>query len=183
MTQFAPTLLKAGVATYAPRYFDKTGTRQATTEMILDGRHFPAWLAAVRDAVSYVASRPRVDPSRIGVLGISLGGFLAVALAIEDQRIRAVVELSGGVAPGWESRLSSNMPPTLILHGSEDSVVPVSEAYKLEKLLKDRRVDHEIEIFPREAHWLSPSAQLQLLMRSAEFLGRHLEVSADLATL
>ena len=32
------------------------------------------------------------------------------------------------------------MPPTLILHGEKDQVVPVFEARKLEKLFKDRQV-------------------------------------------
>ncbi len=174
MDRFSPMLNQAGLALYAPHYFDKTETHRATTEIILDGRHFVAWLTAVQDALSYVAGRPSVDSSRIGVLGISLGGFLAVALGIEDPRIRSVVELSGGVPLGWEDRLQSNMPPTLILHGAHDNIVPVSEAYKLQTLLEERRVPHEIEIFPKETHWFSGPAQFQLLLHAADFLHRRL---------
>ena len=178
MDQFAPTLLKAGVATYAPHYFDKTGTRRATTEIILDGRHFIAWLTALQDAIGYIASRPGVDAQRIGVLGISLGGFLAVALAIEDSRVRAVVELSGGVPLGWEDRVHPGMAPTLILHGAMDDVVPVSEAHKLQKLLEQRGVIHEMEIFPGQTHWFTGAARWQLLMRCAGFLGQHLGIES-----
>jgi carboxymethylenebutenolidase len=174
MDRFAPALTRFGVAAYAPRYFQKTGTGRATAEMILDGRHFPEWLGAIRDAVGYVATRPGIDARRIGVLGVSLGGYLAVALGIEDRRVRAVIEVSGGLPPGWEARVPVGMPPVLLLHGAADTVVPVSEAYRLETVLKARGVGYELEVFPGEGHWLSAGAQARLLMRCAGFLGRHL---------
>ena len=174
MDQFAPVLNQFGAALFAPHYFDKTETVRATTDIILDGRHFIAWLKAVQDALDYVAARPNVDPACIGVLGVSLGGYLAMALGIEDRRIGAVVEVSGGVPLGWENRVPRNMAPVLILHGENDRVVPVAEAYKLEKLLKERGVRHETAIFPNETHWFSMAARFQLLMRCGEFLGKHL---------
>jgi dienelactone hydrolase len=174
MERFAPTLREAGVAIYAPHYFDKTGTSRATMAMVLDGRHFIAWMTAVQDAVSYVASRGCVDATRIGVLGISLGGYLAVALGIEDKRIRTVVELSGGVPLGWEDRMKSGMPPTLVLHGDRDDVVPVAEAHKLQALLEQNQVTHEVKIFPHQTHWFSGKAQVELLMHCSGFLDRHL---------
>ncbi len=172
--QFAPALNKFGAAVYAPHYFDKTGTDRATTKIILDGRHFIAWLKTIQDALDYIAGRPQVDSTRIGVLGVSLGGYLAVALGIEDRRIRALVEVSGGIPLGWEDRLQSSAAPMLILHGAQDRVVPVSEAHKLQKLLRERHVRHEVEIFPQETHWFSLGARLQLLMRCGEFLGKYL---------
>jgi carboxymethylenebutenolidase len=180
MERFAPTLREAGVAIYAPHYFDKTSTSRATTAMILDGRHFIAWLTAIQDAVTYAADRGCVDPARVGVLGISLGGYLAVALGIEDKRIRAVVELSGGVPLGWEDRMTATMPPTLVLHGEQDDVVPVAEAYKLQAVLEEHRVSHEVNIFPHQTHWFSGGAQMELLMRCAGFLNRHLLTEAGL---
>jgi dienelactone hydrolase len=39
--------------------------------------------------VDYLASRPDVDPERIGCLGISMGGYRACFLAALDDRIRA----------------------------------------------------------------------------------------------
>jgi len=110
------------------------------------------------------------------VVGVSLGAYLAVALGIEERRIGAVVEVSGGVPLGWEDRLHPGMAPVLILHGEQDRVVPVSEAHKLEKLLRDSRVKHETAIFPNETHWFSGPARFQLLMRSAEFLQKHLSL-------
>jgi dienelactone hydrolase len=42
-------------------------------------------------AVSYLASRPEVDPAKIGAVGLSMGGEEAVGAAALDRRIRAVV--------------------------------------------------------------------------------------------
>ncbi len=172
--RFAPAAAGFGVGVYAPHYFDKTGTERPTRAMILDGEHFPAWLAAVNDAIEHVASRPSIDPDRIALLGVSLGGFLAVAAATANRRLRAVLELSGGVPPGWESRITPSMPPVLVLHGEGDTVVPVAEARKLERLLQSAGVVHQTQIFPGENHWFQAAAQARLLMTCAGFLGRHL---------
>lgn len=176
MERFGPALRDAGVALFAPHYFDKMAIERGRPSVALDERHFTAWLAAIRDAVTHVAVQPFVNRECIGVLGISLGAFLAVALGIEDARVRAVVELSGGVPRGWETRMSPRMPPTLILHGELDDVVPVSEAFKLQGLLREHGVEHEMELFVNQGHWFQAVAQAEILMRCASFLSHHLLV-------
>ncbi len=42
-------------------------------------------------SVDYLASRPEVDPRRIGCVGLSVGGFRSCHLAALDDRIRAAV--------------------------------------------------------------------------------------------
>jgi carboxymethylenebutenolidase len=174
LDRFAPVMSQYGIAAYAPHYFDKTRTDRATPQIILDGIHFPQWLTAAKDAIGYVASRPSVDPHRIGVLGISLGGYLAVSLSATDSRVRATIELSGGVLPGWEHRLHSAMLPVLILHGEQDTVIPPSEARKLALLLDTLKVPHQVELFAGETHWFSARSQPKLLLTCAGFLQQHL---------
>jgi len=51
--------------------------------------------------VNYAIGRRDVDANRIGMLGISMGGAIAILTAAKDQRIRAVVDDSGfSDAPG-----------------------------------------------------------------------------------
>ncbi len=45
----------------------------------------------IRAAVDFLAAQPGVDPDRIGVLGMSMGGEEAIGAAAVDPRIRAVV--------------------------------------------------------------------------------------------
>jgi pimeloyl-ACP methyl ester carboxylesterase len=42
-------------------------------------------------AMSYLATRPDVEPTRLGAVGLSLGGEMAIGAAARDPRIRAVV--------------------------------------------------------------------------------------------
>jgi dienelactone hydrolase len=95
------------------------------------------WLWIVRDAVSHAVLQASVDPQRIGVVGISLGAYLATSLGMHDPRIGAVVDCFGGLPEPLAHGLT-HMPPVLILHGAADPVVPVREAYRLERLLRDK---------------------------------------------
>ncbi|MCL5745333.1 MAG: acetylxylan esterase [Acidobacteria bacterium] len=44
-------------------------------------------------ALDYLASRPEVDPSRLGTLGLSMGSTMAWWVAALDERIRACVDI------------------------------------------------------------------------------------------
>ena len=57
--------------------------------------------AAILDAV---AALPGIDPDRIGLWGVSLGGYYAPRLASGDARVRACVALSGpcSFGEGWD---------------------------------------------------------------------------------
>jgi hypothetical protein len=52
-------------------------------------------LADLRDAVGYLASRPEVDPDRIAVVGVCLGGGYAVRAGAFDPRVRAIAGVGG----------------------------------------------------------------------------------------
>ena len=71
-------------------------------------------------AVSFLAERPEVDPARIGVVGMSMGGEEAIGSAAADGRIAAVVAegATGRVAAdrawlddahGWRGRLQQGV--------------------------------------------------------------------------
>ena len=48
-------------------------------------------VADIRNAVTYLETREDVDPTQIGLFGVSFGGALGVQAAANDDRIRAVV--------------------------------------------------------------------------------------------
>lgn len=77
-------LLTRGVATIT---FDGPGQGETARFASLDDR-FDEATSAILDAV---VGSPKLDPSRIGVLGRSLGGFLAPLSAARDSRFAACV--------------------------------------------------------------------------------------------
>lgn len=82
-------------------------------------------------AVDLLASLPQVDPSRIGVIGHSLGGHNSLFLAVFDPRIAAVVsscgftsfsKYYGGDLTGWSHR--GYMPRIASEYGKSPERVP-----------------------------------------------------------
>jgi carboxymethylenebutenolidase len=152
-------------------YLDRTGDRRVDYGTLRD--NYPLWAEAVRAGVGWLATQPGVAQERLGLVGISLGGALALSTAAADPRIKAVVEYSGPVPddlPGSGSKL----PPSLVLHGEADRIVPASHARRLETLLQASGNPHEVRIYPGEGHVLSAMAQLDAASRVASFLARHL---------
>ncbi len=77
----------------------------------------PDWEHVVRQIVDYAVSRPDVDRHRIGLWGISLGGYLAPRAAAFDHRIAAVVADAGIYDVGeiliGQLREGKDIPPTM----------------------------------------------------------------------
>jgi dipeptidyl aminopeptidase/acylaminoacyl peptidase len=131
------------------------------------------WLRTVRDALTYVTRQPGVDARRIGAVGISLGAYLATTLGTQDARLRAVVDCFGGLPDPFAYGLT-RMPPVLILHGANDPVVPVREAYKLERLLRDKELPYEMWIYPGGGHVLEGEDLVDAVQRTLAFLDKYL---------
>lgn len=172
---FARQAAGLGVHVFAVHYFERTGHHWVSPAVIKD--HFLDWLQTVEGAVSYVAAQPGVDRERIGLLGFSLGAYLSLALATRDRRIAAVAELFGGL-PDDFTYDAARLPPVLILHGDRDTVVPVSEAEKLEALLREHHVPYEIKIYSNQGHQFTGLVQLDAMRRVVQFFRRYLQKAA-----
>ena len=167
----AHPLASQGFCVYVPHYFDRTGTTEAAMPaMFLD---FPLWMKTLWDLTSLVAQQPLVDPDRLGLVGFSLGGYLAMSLASIDPRIRVAVEYFGGL-PKEIKMFMRRLPPTLILHGDADAVVPVAEAFNLSQVLQDRSVPYEIQIYPGEGHHFTTGTRADADHRMQVFLKKYL---------
>jgi fermentation-respiration switch protein FrsA (DUF1100 family) len=53
-------------------------------------------IADFSNAVSYLMTRDDIDPARVGIVGVCMGGGYAVSTGARDKRIKAVVAVAGG---------------------------------------------------------------------------------------
>ena len=112
---------------------------------ILSG-NVPHMVGALRQAVldarrglDYLAERPDIDPQRLGVSGISLGGVLSGVVAGVDPRVKVALTLVGGAdfARGFWNGLLTRRYRDEILHSGytyetyQAAMAPVDAAYWL----------------------------------------------------
>jgi carboxymethylenebutenolidase len=165
-------LADAGYRVYLVHYLDRTGETRASFATLF--RNFEAWMETARDALAFVAARPEVDPERIGIVGISLGAALGLAISGGERRVRALVSYFGPLPQGAVSA-AATLPPTLVLHGAADPVVPALNAQGIEALLRRQGVPHEVKVYPGEGHGFRGAAERDATARVIAFLERHLK--------
>ena len=168
----ASMLAAQGFAVFVLHYFDRTGTVEAKDKQTIF-RNFPAWGKTLWDALGHIEKHPQVDARRIGLLGFSLGAYLALSVASVDSRVQAVVEFFGGL-PKEMKFFMRRLCPVLILHGETDHTVPVQEAYDLQKILEKKGIPYEMKIYPGAGHGFDNDVWRDAGLRSLHFLQKHL---------
>jgi len=88
MALYEDILLARGMATLP---FDGPGQGEAEYDLPIRGDYE----VPVKAVVNYIESRTDLDASRIGIMGVSLGGYYAARAAAFEKRLKACVSLSG----------------------------------------------------------------------------------------
>src|SRR6266513_4987406 len=70
------------------------------------------WEKVVTQVVDYTLTKPEVDPKRLALMGISMGGYLAARAASFEHRIAACI-LYNGVFDGYDA-FASSFPKSLL---------------------------------------------------------------------
>jgi 2,6-dihydroxypseudooxynicotine hydrolase len=91
MDDYESRFLARGVATLA---FDGPGQGEAEYELAI----CPEYERPVKAVIDWLEERADVDPRRIGIWGVSLGGYYAPRAAAFERRVKACVALSGPFA-------------------------------------------------------------------------------------
>jgi dienelactone hydrolase len=182
---FAGYLANTGFVVFVPYYFERTQTPPGLqTVLPVYARHRDEWLDTLGDCLSYAASRTTdVDQTRLGLLGFSLGGHLALRRAKDGAgtAIKAVVEFFAPIStlPGGLGDRIGSLPPLQIHHGGSDPVVANTQSDELEGLLvaagKVKGVDYERHNYPGEGHgFRGVPAIKSSKQRTADFFKKHL---------
>jgi carboxymethylenebutenolidase len=175
MAEPASLFAEQGFAVYVLHYFDRTGHDEVNDKPTIM-RNFPAWGKTVWDAISHLEKQPEVDGDRMGLLGFSLGAYLALSVAAVDPRVQAVVEFYGGL-PKEMKFFMRRLCPTLILHGEADATIPVQEAYDLRDLLEKKQIPYEMQIYPGIGHGFPGPTWLDARQRTLAFFQKYLRAS------
>ena len=154
--RYAEALAAKGVDAYFLRYYTaadaETISRSSTREKreAYETGRFDRWADRVSSVVTAILARPD-SSGRLGLLGFSLGGFVAAATAARDKRIDALAVLYGGMPDAMVSRVK-HLPPLIELHGEADQNVPFASGRELVKLGKSVGADAEQVAYPGKPH-------------------------------
>jgi len=172
--QLSQKLTDAGFAVLTLHYFDASASPDSPE---VTAARFETWRKALDDALAFAAVLPDIDPKRIGVVGVSLGGFLAAVEAVQDERIAALVSESAGVST-WFPQQPARMAPLLIVHSREDTIVPMSDAEHLAEIARSFRVEPEFSLYDGRQHVLTGDSARSANERIVDFFTRVLRRGA-----
>ena len=142
---FGEALAGAGVVAVLPHYFERTGTEPGLAAAGAIGQHLPAWMATCAEASVFLRDHPQVASGRLGAIGFSLGGHLALSLAMTPPggtKFRGIVDFFGPTSAPPLRGDRSALPPVQIHHGSADSIVGIGDS---EQLVTELRAAGKVE--------------------------------------
>lgn len=176
----AKDLADSGFVALALDYY---AYKDVNRELAGEEANWLRWQSSVRNAVTFLMEDASVKHS-VGLLGYSLGSFLAVSVASSIPEVKGVVDYFGGGSEDKDELESQvkNFPPLLILHGEEDQAVPVSRAYDLRDAVISQGGEVEMKIYTGAGHgfngpWVSNYSKeydIDSFQRTVDFLRRKL---------
>jgi dienelactone hydrolase len=148
-----------GIATYYVDYFGLTpppSARGFCGARVNFEKTFRTWQRVVVDATSALKRMPGVEGARVGAVGWSLGGGLALVTGEygagttprRKSPFKALVVLSAFDV----GRRVAALPPTLLLSGGSGDAVPVFDARALYRKLVRAHVPTELRVYPHGTH-------------------------------
>ncbi len=155
--RYAKALSAKGIDAYFLRYFTAADApafdREKTTRERREAHEaarFDGWARRVSAVVTAILARPD-SSGRIGLLGFSLGGYVAADAAVRDTRVAALAVLYGGMPDAMVAGIK-HLPPLIDLHGEADRNVPFAKGEELVKLGKAIGANAELVAYPGKPH-------------------------------
>jgi carboxymethylenebutenolidase len=155
--RYADALSAKGIDAYFLRYMTPGDTATLTPKSsthesreAYETTRFEGWAGTVSATVTALLGRSD-SSGRIGLLGFSLGGYIAADAAARDTRIAALAVLYGGMPEAMAAKVK-HLPPLIALHGEADRNVPIAEGRQLVELGKSVGAEAEFVPYPGKAH-------------------------------
>lgn len=127
----------------------------------------------LKAAFGYLAGRADVDAERIGALGWSLGGGLAIQLAIHEPRLAACV-VNYGPLPTNTGDIQRINAPMLGIFGARDRGIPLDRVRAFERRMNSAGKRVDIRAYAHAGHGFeSPINKSGYLPEAAADAWRH----------
>ena len=106
----------------------------------------------VKELVDYIVKENGIDPTRISVTGLSMGGYgtWEMVCSYPDFFSAAAPICGGGM--GWRLYFGNVKTPIWAFHGSDDPVVPLSASLDMYNSLKRKGEKLRLDIYHGEEH-------------------------------
>jgi dienelactone hydrolase len=182
---WARRLNEMGIATFVIDNFTGRGVTETATDQ---SRLSPAADAAgALAALQLLATHPKIDPKRIGVIGFSRGGSAAINTALEpirlavidnDLRFAAHVALYPGCAVPFVSAHLDGSPILMLLDG-KDNYTPASNCLAYAEELRARGASIPIVVYPDANHAFDSDAPPHFRPQPTTLHDCHGEIDLD----
>jgi dienelactone hydrolase len=176
-------LPRAGIATLYVDYFAQTPPAGHRGYCGAGGdapNVFTTWHREVIDGAAALRRTRGIDPHRVGVVGWSLGGGVALDAAASPAepghapRPFDAMVIYSSYAEGPVLTQARRLPPTMLLSAGTTDAVPMSGAIALHRALEEAHVPTRLHIWPHGKHsWPGPQGA-QGLRWTTRFLHRYL---------
>jgi dienelactone hydrolase len=133
--EFATGLMKRGILAINMHYFESPNPRVYNRE----------WERTTVKTITYAQRISNVDKNKIGLIGYSLGGSIALYVSSKDDRISVIAVNAPPMPSRFTEEDAKKLPTTLILAGTKDK-----SAYDALKKIKGWRDKNELETHTRE---------------------------------
>ena len=126
--RYARTLAASGFDAYLVSYFSPhaKGSPPAA-DRLEEFRRRAIWRSRIGALIGVAKNAPHAS-GKIGLLGFSLGGQVALSTAANDERVDSVVVFYGMI-PMAEAMV--HLPPILVIHGEADRTVPYARGEEI----------------------------------------------------
>ncbi len=134
----------------------------------IDPAEFEKASQAIESFLAAASERYPIDPRKIVVMGFSQGGVMAYDLVLRNpSRFAGLVAMSswlpGPVDQGIPAQDGLENFPALVLHGTQDPMIPVERAQEAREQLLARGVNVHYREFEME-HEIRPEALRELVV-------------------
>ncbi|KAB8335637.1 dienelactone hydrolase family protein [Scytonema tolypothrichoides VB-61278] len=107
----------------------------------------------IQAALTYVKSRPDVNPGKVGVTGFCLGGGLTFLTACKlSDEIAAAASFYGVVLDEWIDAVTNITVPLYFFFGGVDPFIPNERVKQIESRFKEQGKEYTLKVYSNADH-------------------------------